>query len=312
LTANVRSHFGDTLIGFLILICTFVRIYNIISVLNLLPLFSIVIPTWNNLPFVRLCVDSIRKNSAYRHQVILHINDGSDGTLAWAEQEGLDFTRTEDNAGICMAVNLAAGLATTDYIVYMNDDMYVCPGWDRIIAAEIENLPTDNFLFSATMIEPQDTGNPCVLVADYGRDISSFREEELLRECSRLKKDDWNGSAWPPTIVSKKYWQITGGYSIELSPGMSSDDDFAMKMWFAGCRIFKGIGNSRVYHFQAKSTLRIKKNDGRRQFLMKWGMSQSAFNRYFIRRGSPFVNPLPAPPDMKWERFRAGFKRRFL
>lgn len=275
-------------------------------------MFSIVIPTWNNLPFVRLCVESIRKNSAYRHQIILHINDGSEGTLAWAKEEGLDYTHTADNAGICMAVNSAAGLATEDYIVYMNDDMYVCPDWDKVIVSEIEQLPTDNFLFSATMIEPRDTGNPCVLVADFGQDIATFNEDELLEKCSGLKMNDWNGSAWPPTIVAKKYWQITGGYSIELSPGMSSDDDFAMKMWYAGCRVFKGIGDSRVYHFQAKSTLRIKKNNGRRQFLMKWEINQSTFNRYFLRRGSPFTGPLSEPENLKAEQLRAKLKRRFL
>lgn len=275
-------------------------------------MFSIIIPTWNNLPFVQLCVESIRKNSAFQHQVILHINDGSDGTLAWAQAEGIDYTHTTDNAGICIAVNQAAGLATTDYIVYMNDDMYVCPNWDKVIVDNIKKLPTDNFLFSATMIEPRDTGNPCVLVADFGQDRASFDEEKLLREYSGLKKNDWNGSAWPPTIVAKKYWQITGGYSIELSPGMSSDDDFAMKMWYAGCRIFKGIGDSRVYHFQAKSTLRIKKNNGRRQFLMKWGINQSSFNRLFIKRGTPFTGPLAEPESLKGEQLRATLKRRFF
>ena len=93
-------------------------------------MLSIIIPTWNNLPFVKLCVESIRKNSAYNHQVVLHINDGSDGTLEWAKKEGIDFTSTPDNAGICIAVNMAAGIATQDYIVYMNDDMYVFPKWD--------------------------------------------------------------------------------------------------------------------------------------------------------------------------------------
>ena len=41
-------------------------------------IFSILIPTWNNLPFLKICVDSIRKNSTYRHQIIVHVNDGSD------------------------------------------------------------------------------------------------------------------------------------------------------------------------------------------------------------------------------------------
>lgn len=273
---------------------------------------SIIIPTWNNLAFARLCVDSIRKNSAFIHQVILHINDGSDGTLQWAQAEGIDYTHTPDNAGICKAVNEAGGLAKHNYIVYMNDDMYVCPQWDVHIAREIEQAGTDNFMFSSTMIEPINYNNPCVINKDYGQTIETFREAELLKECNSIEKADWTGSTWPPTIVHRKYWLITGGYSIELSPGVSSDDDFAMKMWQAGCRLFKGIGKSRVYHFQSKSTLRIKKNDGRKQFLMKWGINQSTFNKYFIRRGEAYTGPLTEPVSLEWEHFRAWVKRKIM
>ncbi len=273
---------------------------------------SIIIPTWNNLAFVKLCVDSIRKNSAYDHQVILHINDGSDGTIDWAKSTNLHYTHTPDNAGICKAVNLAAGLSEHNYIVYMNDDMYVCPEWDVYIAKEITAAGTDNFMFSSTMIEPVSHNNPCVINRDYGQSIETFDEEKLLRECGSIVKDDWTGSTWPPTIVHKKYWLETGGYSIELSPGVSSDDDFSMKMWYAGCRLYKGIGKSRVYHFQSKSTLRIKKNNGRKQFLMKWGINQSTFNKFYIRRGTPFTGPLSTPEDMPWETFRAWFKRKIM
>ena len=44
------------------------------------PLFSILIPSWNNLAFLKLCVASIRKNSTYAHEILIHVNDGSDGT----------------------------------------------------------------------------------------------------------------------------------------------------------------------------------------------------------------------------------------
>ncbi|PQJ10196.1 glycosyl transferase [Flavipsychrobacter stenotrophus] len=272
-------------------------------------MLSIIIPTWNNLPFVKLCVESIRKNSAYQHQVVLHINDGSDGTMEWAKKEGIDFTSTPDNAGICIAVNMAAGIATQDYIVYMNDDMYVCPKWDTYLAEEIKNAGTDNFMFSSTMIEPT-LNNPCVIHEHFGTNIETFDEKGLLEKCSTFTMPDWYGSTWPPTIVHKKYWHITGGYSIELSPGVSSDDDFAMKMWAAGCRIFKGIGKSRVYHFQSKSTLRIKKNDGRKQFLMKWGITQSTFNKYFTHRSEPYAGILPEPDEsmLKKQKLRAWLK----
>jgi hypothetical protein len=45
--------------------------------------FTILIPSWNNLPYLRLCIGSIRRNSRFPHQVIVHVNEGSDGTLDW-------------------------------------------------------------------------------------------------------------------------------------------------------------------------------------------------------------------------------------
>ena len=47
--------------------------------------FSIIIPTWNNLDFLKNIIESIRKNSKFQHQIIVHINDGSDGTLEWVK-----------------------------------------------------------------------------------------------------------------------------------------------------------------------------------------------------------------------------------
>ena len=44
-------------------------------------MFSIIIPTFNNLDYLRLCLRMIRKNSKYNHEIIIHINEGIDGTL---------------------------------------------------------------------------------------------------------------------------------------------------------------------------------------------------------------------------------------
>ena len=48
---------------------------------------SIIIPTFNNFGYLRLCLDSLRKNSKFKHEIILHINDGNDGTLQLAKSE---------------------------------------------------------------------------------------------------------------------------------------------------------------------------------------------------------------------------------
>ncbi|MEO6547870.1 MAG: glycosyltransferase [Ferruginibacter sp.] len=277
-------------------------------------MFSIIIPTWNNLSYLKLCVESIRKHSTLPCQVILHINDGSDGTLSWAIEQGIEFTHTVTNQGICIGVNMAARKVVNDYIIYMNDDMYCCPGWDTYLAEEISGLTTDKFMISATMIEPRDTGNATVIVADFGQDVFSFKEQELLAALPHLKKDDWSGASWPPCVISTSYWHMIGGFSIEFSPGMASDDDFSMKLWFTNCRYFKGVGKSLVYHFQTKTTSRIKKNNGSRQFLLKWGVNGSIFNKYFIRKGQPFTGILEEPSSaiIRKNKIKTWLKKRFI
>ena len=44
-------------------------------------MFSIVIPSWNNLPYLKLCVESLQRHSSVSHEIIVHINDGSDGSV---------------------------------------------------------------------------------------------------------------------------------------------------------------------------------------------------------------------------------------
>lgn len=258
--------------------------------------FSILVPTWNNLSLVQLCVRSLRENSHFPHQIILHINDGSDGTLEWARAEGLDHSHSMENVGVCHALNAAAKLATTDAICFFNDDMYALPDWDKALVAEIESLDHERWFLSGTMIEPTDTGNACVIAPeDWGRSVAEFREAELKAAFEEMEKGDWTGATWPPNVVPKSLWDEVGGYSIEFSPGMSSDPDFSMKLWAHGVRHFKGLSASRVYHFQAKSTGKVQKNDGRKQFLMKWGITQSTFTKYFLRRGSAWEGPLDDP-----------------
>ncbi len=277
-------------------------------------MFSILIPTWNNLELLKLCVRSIRENSAHPHQIIIHVNDGSDGSLAWVQEQGITYTASPENIGICLAVNESAMHATQDYILYLNDDMYCCPGWDTALLAKVAQLDTDLFMLSGTMIEPRDTGNPCVIVRNYGTEADQFDEAALLAELKTYNKPDWVGATWPPTLVTRRWWHKVGGYSSEFSPGMSSDNDFSMKLWHAGCRVFLGVGDSLVYHFQCKSTGKVKKNDGGKMFLHKWGLRQSVFDRYYLRRGQlATAMDLPEPEDtseLRREVFRSALKRR--
>lgn len=251
------------------------------------PLFSIFIPSWNNLPFLKICVDSIRKNSTYVHQIIVHVNDGSDGTLDWVRQQGLDYTHSDENVGVCLAMNMMRTKVKTEYICFINDDMYVLPDWDKVLYDEICRLPDNRFFLSGTTIQPHTPGTSKI-VADYGDTVETFRESDLLSGYMNVKMSDWMGATLPPNIVHRDIWDLVGGYSVEYSPGMYSDPDFTAKLWICGIRYMRGLSASRVYHFETKSTGRIRKNNGRMQFLLKWGMTNSAFRRAYTWRGHDF------------------------
>ena len=250
-------------------------------------LFSILIPSWNNLPFLKLCVESLRKNSTYNHQIIAHVNDGSDGTLEWVKSNGIDYTYSEHNVGVCIAMNMMRAKVQTDYIVFLNDDMYVLPEWDKVLYDEILSLPDNRFFLSATTIQ-RHQGSGSFIQADYGDQPDNFREVELLRNFKNHQIKDWMGATMPPNIVHRDVWDLVGGYSVEYTPGMYSDPDFTANLWFCGIRYMKGLSASRVYHFETKSTTRIKKNQGQMQFLLKWGITSSTFRRFVTWKGTSF------------------------
>ena len=65
-------------------------------------MFSIIIPTYNNLKYLELCLKSIKKNSKYNHEIIIHINEGIDGTKSYLEDKDYKTTYTSNNEGVCV------------------------------------------------------------------------------------------------------------------------------------------------------------------------------------------------------------------
>lgn len=271
--------------------------------------FSIIIPTWNNLPFLKICIASIIKNSIASHQIIVHINDGSDGTLEWIKEQGIDYTYSKENIGVCMSCNMMRSKVKNNYIFYLNDDMYLLPGWDISLTDEINKLPDNKFFLSGTMIQPHNSLDVGIL-CNYGDTPETFDEKRLLAEYKLQHIEDWHGATWPPNLVHRDIWDLVGGYSIEYTPGMYSDPDFTAKLWMAGIRHFKGLGDCRVYHFETRSTSRIRKNDGNVQFLMKWGINNSTLRKTLTHLGTPANKMLTQPnkKDMKHKRVLGRIK----
>ena len=69
---------------------------------------SIIIPSYNNLEYLKFTINSILKNSSYDHEIIVHLNDGSDGSYEYIKKHKINFTHSNENIGLCKSVNLAS------------------------------------------------------------------------------------------------------------------------------------------------------------------------------------------------------------
>ena len=261
-------------------------------------MFSIVIPTLNNINYLKLCIKSIKNNSNFNHELIIHINQGTDGTIEFLKKEKIKYTYTKYNAGICEGVNLASKLSTTNYILYAHDDFYFCPGWDDALVNELKDLKNNLFYFSGTMIQNGQVELNC------GNSLEDFNEKKLLNEYKNIKFNDFQGSTWAPHLIHKDLWNKIGGFSEEYFPGTGSDPDLNMKLWNEGVRIFKGLQNCKVYHFGSIVTRQKEKkfntitesgSKGSKIFLLKWGISIKFFKKYFLKSDTIYLEPLKEP-----------------
>ena len=257
-------------------------------------MISIIIPTYNNFDYLKLCIKSLNNNSKHHHELIFHINDGSDGTIEFIKNNGYKFTHSETNIGLCSSINKAAQLASFDYILYSHDDMYFCPDWDDVLINEIKSINHEKFYLSGTMIE----ANSGHIVCNFGDTINNFKEKELLSKYNDINFYDHQGTHFAPHLVSKKMWDKVGGFSEEFNPGIGSDPDFNMKLWKEGVRIFKGLNDFKVYHFGSLTTRKKKnfvQNRGDKTFLKKWGITTKFFKKYYLKSKTKYDGPLTEP-----------------
>jgi len=261
-------------------------------------MFSIIIPTFNNLDYLKNCIESIKKNSTYHHEIIPHVNEGKDGTIEYLKKVNIEYTYTNYNSGICTGMNMAAKKAKTNYILYAHDDFYFCPKWDSVLKNEVDKIGHNRFYLSGTMVNNGQIELNC------GNDLDTFDEKKLLKKIDESNYHDFQGSTWAPHLIHKDIWNKVGGFSEEFFPGTGSDPDLNMKLWMENVRIFKGINDFKVYHFGSIVTRKYKNHPtimtesgsrGAKIFLLKWGITINFFKKYIINSDEEYHGELKSP-----------------
>ena len=257
---------------------------------------SIIIPTYNNFEYLKFFLLSLKINSNFEHEIILHINDGSDGTLDYAIKNNIKYTYSKENIGLCSSMNKAYCITSTNYILYAHDDMYFCKNWDIFLISEI-NKQKNNFYYLTGINVSTRHG---LINFDCGNNLSNFDKIKFNNFCLTNTTGDLQGSHWAPHLIHREMWEKIGGFSEEFNPGDGSDPDFCMKLWLSRVRFFKGVAKFKVYHFNSLTTRnqKISLNNGTKQFLLKYGFNPRFFRKYYLRGDNsiiPFIGELSDP-----------------
>jgi GT2 family glycosyltransferase len=218
-------------------------------------MLSIVIISYNNLPYLRFCIDSIQKNSHFQNHIIVHSNVGEDGTLEWLNKENITHTHSRDNIGFTRAANIAAEKAIGDYVCLVDDDTYLLPNWDyELIQFKRQHDLGPKDWISSTIIE-RNHGCAGSIHGDYGS-LDNFFEHHLHETQPDIEAEALISTQNTPLLIDINTWREVGGCDEDFFV-IGFEEGFAKRMFDFGCRNFVNAPKSLGYHFQSTTTNKI-------------------------------------------------------
>lgn len=203
--------------------------------------------------------------------------------MEWVKQQGIDFTHTQQNVGICTGFNMAATKANREWLCMTDDDMYYFSNWDKALHEfYVENEMPELSWISGCIVESRPSSFPTFIIRNYGHSIYDFQETTATEELESFKhKKHHIHNGTMPLMVKKKFFDMVGGYDTDFDPSPGSEEGFCMRLYQLGCRNFVSVKDCVAYHFGSLTNNRpnnIPKKDSNATFQRKYGMNIRQFN----------------------------------
>jgi len=238
------------------------------------PAVSVIIPIHNKSKYTYACLYSIYENRPDVEFEVIVVDDCStdDTQEVLKTIGGIQVVQNATNLGFAGSVNCGAEVARGEYLLILNNDTLVHPGWMDELLAVMSSQP-DIGLVGSQLIYPdgrlQESG--CLMCQD-GCAVPLGRFEDLLHpEFSYFREVDFCSAA--SILVRRKEFHKVGGLSTVYAPAYFEDVDFAFKLRELGKRVFVQP-LSKVTHYEAVSYSRERSADliarNRRIFVDKW------------------------------------------
>jgi len=203
-----------------------------------MPRVSVIVPIHGKLAYTVACLRSIAQHGATTRFEVIVVDDASpdDSAATLAQVDGLRLLRNERNLGFIGSCNAGAAAARGEYLLFLNNDTQVTPGWlDRLLDCFAEEPGCG--IAGSRLAYPdgrlQEAGG--LVYADgsawnYGR----FEQRDDPRFLYRRDADYVSGAA---LLIDAALFRQIGGFDPRYAPAYCEDMDLAFAVRAAGRRV---------------------------------------------------------------------------
>jgi GT2 family glycosyltransferase len=215
---------------------------------------SIVIPCYNGRSLTDACLESLLRNlpPQFSGEIIVVDDASTDDThqslQRWANQEPrLQILRNPQNQGFVDTCNRGATEASGQYLIFLNNDVVLLPGWLPPLLELFRRFPQAGAI-GGKLILPNGTlqeAGSCVFsdgsAMNFGRGDSRLNASLY----SYVREVDYCSGALLAT--PRALFQELGGFDPMFRPGYYEDTDYCFKVRAKGYQVFYQPGAAVIH-----------------------------------------------------------------
>jgi len=222
---------------------------------------SLIIPSRNNLKYLKFAYTSIRKCLDSNYEMILLDDASTDDTWKWLNEikktdNNVVIYRNEgpDRVGHTVLYDKGVELSTTDVFGIFHADMIASPNYIKNLLKHLK----EKTVVSATRIEPPlHPGGVEKIVKNFGTEPEEFDYNEFLnfvKESETKFDNKTTNGVFAPWLMYKKDFLSIGGHDKKVfAPMELEDSDLFNRFLLAGYNLIQSR-DSFVYHMTCRGS----------------------------------------------------------